>query len=302
MPSGTHLKIQLGRAIWISLVASFFYASMLAFTKYSTASFSTIELVFYRSLISLMIVCIWVFARHTSQSLGHLKTKELKVQLTRSITGLAAIFLFFFALRTISLSEGTVLVNTIPIFVPITAFLWKGIKINHRLWPGILIAFLGIIIILRPQTNHLEIGLLLGLLGGVMGSISTIALRTSHYTEPVSRTLFYYFLFSSAISLVLLLFQRPGFHYLLDPKLLFLLLSIGVTGFVYQLFLSLSLKYAPARLVTPFFYASVVFGIFFDHILWGEAVHLWQMLGIVLVFIGVCLLVLLYPKENVGAK
>lgn len=293
------LKMELKKAIGVSLIASLCYALMLAFTKESSGIFSTAQLVFYRSFICLVIMGFWIVVNGKKKPLfQHLKTAYLKIQFIRSMAGLTALALFFFALRSITLSEASVLFNTTPIFVPITAYLWKRIPIDHRLWVGIGVAFMGVILIMQPETAHLEVGLWLALMGGAMGSVSTLALRFSHYTEPTSRTLFYYFVFGSAVSSIPLLWEGMGIEWLKDPRTLFFLLMVGVTGFLYQLFFALSVKYAPAKLISPFFYITVVFGMILDHIFWGAHFHFLEILGIVFVFLGVCLVVLLYPKNK----
>jgi drug/metabolite transporter (DMT)-like permease len=296
-------KDRLAIAIGASLLASLTYACMMAFTKYGTVLFTTTQLVFYRSLISLVLICAWIGLHRKKQSfIHHLKTKEIKTHFIRSLAALTTLFLFFFALKTISISEASVLFNTTPIFVPITAYIWKGINIDHRLWPGIGIAFIGIIVLLHPETNRFDPGMWVGLLGGIVGSIAMMALRLSHYTEPMSRTIFYYFAFSTLLSLIILLFQGLSFEFLRNKEAVFLIVMVGVTGFLYQIFFSLALKYAPARLISPFFYASVIFGLLLDHYIWGSKLLFSEIWGIILVFIGVCLVVFLYPKKRVAPR
>jgi drug/metabolite transporter (DMT)-like permease len=81
-----------------------------------------------------------------------------------------------------------------------------------------------------------------------------------------------------------------------------LLCGIGVLGLIFQLFFTLSTKYAPARLISPFYYSTVIFSVILDYLIWHVSIDTYKIIGIALVLLGVCLVVLLYPKEVTTSK
>lgn len=296
--SGKVLHTHLGFAITCILLGSFFTSSLSALTKFSYSQLTMMQMIFARNFVALILFFGWLGFTQKEPSLGaFLKMGSIRLQLLRTIAGFTSICLFFYSLKTIDLSDASVLFNTMPIFVPIVAYLWKGIKIHHKTWWGIGLAFLGIILIIRPGGNFFAVGTICALLSGLTGSISTLSLRFSHYTDPSGRTLFYYFLLSSIIAGLALPFEGGSLHNMFTQEGLLLLSGIGVLGLFFQIFYTLATKYAPARLISPFYYSTVVFSVFYDWFFWNVGMDIYKIIGFVCVFAGVCLVVLLYPKE-----
>jgi drug/metabolite transporter (DMT)-like permease len=295
----THLT----RAISFILLAACFNALLSALTKYSYSLLTGMQMVFARNLIALVLFSIWLIStRKESSIVQFLRPSSYAMQITRGLAGFSSICFFIFSLKTIPLSDAMVLFNTMPIFIPITAYLWRGIKIHHRTWWGMIIAFIGIIFIIQPSSGILGIGTLFALLSGVAGSISTLSLRFSHYSDPSSRTLFHYFLICTILSAVALPFEHGSVHNAFTREGLFLLAGIGVLGLIFQVFFTLSTKYAPARLISPFYYSTVIFSVILDSLIWHVSIDRDKIIGMALVLLGVCLVVLLYPKEVTTSK
>jgi drug/metabolite transporter (DMT)-like permease len=301
--SAGHARTNLAYAIPFTLLAAFFTATSSAVAKYALTLLSTVEIVFARNLVGLVLFFGYLLLAHRGGRLRDLlRPKSLKMQLLRGVSGLASLTLFYYSLQTIPLSDAVVLFFTMPIFVPLTAFLWRGTKIHHKLWWGIGTAFLGIVAILKPGGEMMQTGSLSALLSGMVGSVATLSLRYAHETEPSQRTLLYYFLITTALSGLALPFDYGNWDSVLSTQGLFFLGAIGILGLFYQIFFTLSVKYAPARLITPFYYITVVFSMFLDRWLWHTAIDLFKVAGFFLVFIGVCLVVLLYPRTPPSAR
>jgi len=72
----------------------------------------------------------------------------------------------------------TLLNNTTPLFIPVITLLWLKIKIDEKIWWGILVGFVGIILILRPSAVGLiKEGDLYGLAAGIFLAIAYVALK-----------------------------------------------------------------------------------------------------------------------------
>lgn len=300
---GVAPRTNLTNAILFIVIASFFTASLSALTKFSYSQLTMMQMVFARNFVSLLLFFGWLsFNRWERGLFDFLKTSSMGMQLMRGVAGFASIALFVYSLKTVDLSDASVLFNTMPIFLPIVAYLWKGSKIHHKTWWGILLAFLGIVFIVRPGIDFFHQGTFFALLSGLAGAISTLSLRYSHYTEPTSRTLFYYFLICSVLGAVGLSFEPGSIHNAFSMQGLLLLAGIGILGLFFQIFFTLATKYAPAKLISPFYYSTVVFSVFYDWFFWNVQIDRYQIIGFVFVFIGVCLVVLLYPKEATTSK
>lgn len=303
MHIGLKPQTHLTRAISFIVLASLFNALLAALTKYSYSQLSSMQMVFARNLIAFILFSVWlIFTKKESPLIHFLRPSSYKMQIVRGVAGFASICFFIFSLKTIDLSDAMVLFNTMPIFIPITAYLWKGIKIHHKTWWGMITAFIGVIFIVQPTSGILGIGTLFALLSGVAGSISTLSLRFSHYSDPSSRTLFHYFLICTILSAVCLPLDHGSITNALSSQGIMLLAGIGLLGLIFQVFFTLSTKYAPARLISPFYYSTVIFSVILDSLIWNVSIDKYKIIGFAFVLVGVCLVVLLYPKEVTTSK
>ena len=105
------------QSLWI-LLATMLFAVMAVFVKVAAEHFGVLELVFYRSAISgvilLAIAKVW---KKT------LRTGNFRTHFWRGITGFLSLTLFFFALPRLNLSTVTALLQTSPLFLALlTAF------------------------------------------------------------------------------------------------------------------------------------------------------------------------------------
>ena len=63
--------------------------------------------------------------------------------------------------------------------------------------------------------------------------------------------------------------------------------------FLFSIFLTEAFRHAPARIIAPFNYFSVVFAAIISWIVWNTSIHWFTITGIVLVIIGAGLTTLL---------
>lgn len=286
-------------AIFINILASASYAVMLSIAKGSLSTCSISQLAFFKSFITLLLILLCVaFSKKGETYINYLKSTQMKTHIIRSISSVITIYLFLLSIQTISIAETNLLFNTSPVFIPLVAYAWKRIPVDHKVWPGIFVAFIGIAFLIRPESGSCSIGFWLGLSGGIIGAISVMALRFSHYTEPLYRTIFYYAFFCSLITGLICLIEGHSLKFLTDPSISLALLSVGVTSFLCQLFLAISLKYAPAKLITPFCYISVIFSLILDLIFWKKTLQIPEILGLLLVLVGLYLMVFLQKKKK----
>jgi len=79
---------------------------------------------------------------------------------------------------------------------------------------------------------------------------------------------------------------------------LLMLLGVGVFSYLYQLFMTSATKHAPVRLTGSFLYSGVIFAAFFEWLIWNVVPNIWSLVGTILVIVGACLLLFLYPKDD----
>ena len=124
----------------------------------------------------------------------------------RSIVHAISVLLWFYAVTKISLADLTALSFTSPVFITIGAFLFLGETFSYRRLGGIVTAFIGAVIILRPGGEAISVGAIAILISVPFQAASTLigkhlAPRTSTYAM-----VFYLSLFVTLTSLIPTLF------------------------------------------------------------------------------------------------
>ncbi len=256
------------------LLAELFFASMGAAVKMVTAELPSEMAVFMRNLFGLALMTPLVWRR----GLNGLKTGIFHIHLLRSLAGVSAMYCFFYALAHLQLADGMLLKMTSPLFMPLIALLWLGEALRRRTLVALAIGFVGVVLVLNPQGEFNTIALI-GLLGGVLASLAKVSLRRLGRSEPSLRVVFYFALLSTLISIL------PMFWHWQTPDLtqwgLFAL--VGLMGTLGQLFLTRGYAIASAAAVSPFTYASVLFGALYGYLFWEETISLQFVVGAALI-------------------
>lgn len=253
-----------------------FFSTTYAFYKEVGTYIPNTVAVFFQSSFSFLLVLPFLIGKEKS----FFNSDKIPMIALRTVIGLTGLVLITTALRTIDLADVVVLNNTAPFFVPFLAFIFLKEKIAHKLWPGIIVGFIGIFIVLRPGFREIKWGLIFALLSGVFsGALFIPTRRIAH--EPILRVLFYYFLFTMILMSLFLLgsWETP-------PSFVwgFLALS-GLSMALAQITFTWALRFATAQEASPFLYTIVVFSGLIDWLAWHVVPDLISLIG----WIVICL-------------
>lgn len=269
-----HLK----RGILFMLISSFFSTLIWLTVDEIAAKCSISLMVAARNAGGLAFTLPWMLY-HGSQAF---KAANFKLLFMRGFSGTVSTFLVFLALYKISLTNASLLINTSPFFIPLILRVWKKTPIDHKLWVPFCIGFSGLILILNPTANILQIGALAGLASGITFAISTTLIRMATKSEKVHTTNFYFFFFSLCLTIPFLFFDWQ----LDSPSLWVPLALIGIFSGMGQTFLFKALQYGKATQLSPFAYASVIYSVLFDYFI-NHVVPSWlEIGGILLICLG----------------
>lgn len=287
----------LRRAIPAVLFACFIYAILSAAVKEELSHLSVSGILIWRYAISIILFIPIMFYETRGKSLN-LKPTSLKLYWIRAGFALASVYLYSAALATLSIGLTSLLFNTLPLFVPLVLRVWRKVPINHQLWWGFGVALLGVGLILAPSDVQWNKEMLLAVGAGLCGAISTVTLRLAHYEEPAYRINFYFFLIAFVIMVPLSLLNIDASYRTLSMKDVIPLLTIGLTGLLYQQSFTYSLRHAPARFLAPFMYSTVIWGMILDRWIWGTLLTSTMWIGTGLIILGNILIYVLYPKKE----
>ena len=260
------------QSLWMVL-ASLLFACMGVCVKLAAASHSAEEIVFYRSVLSLLVMFVLVRLRRVP-----LRTPHWRWQISRGAIGFAALLAYFWAITLLPLATAVTLNYTSAIFL--ATYL--------AVFFALLLGLAGVGLLLRPgwSADQLPAGLL-GLASGVLAGMAYFSVRElGRRGEPESRTVFYFSLVSSLGATCWLAFSELHPVDLRSGSLL-----VGVAAFATAAQLAMTRAYAARRtlLTAALAYSTVIFASFFGIVLWHETLDRWSWLAIGLIVLsGVC--------------
>lgn len=263
------------QSLWM-VVASLLFACMGVCVKLVAANHSAVEIVFYRSFISLLLV--FALARLRGVSLA---TAHWHWQLSRGVFGFAAVIAYFSAITLLPLATAVTLNYTSAIFLAIY-LACSGVRLTAGIVGALVIGLTGVALLLKP-TLHAEqwVGSLLGLISGALAAMAYFSVRELGWRgEPEIRTVFHFALVSSLCAALWLLFSEIHPVDLRSGSLL-----LGVAVFATAAQLAMTRAYAAKRTLTTaaLAYSTVVFASLFGMVFWNETPDRWSWLAIGLI-------------------
>jgi drug/metabolite transporter (DMT)-like permease len=269
-----------------ALAAFFMLSAMSLFAKLLSETHHVIEIAFWRNLLGLIpfVVMIVLFGRRDI-----LRVQSApKVVITRSVVATLSVISLFGAFSLLPLADATALVFTSALFVPVFGFFFLGERVGRFRWTAVFVGFLGVLILARPTGDWNAAGLALALAAAVLNATLATMLRFLGRTEQ-PLTLTFYLL---AVGLVLVAPFMPFLATMPRADEIGLLVGLGVSGILMQIFLSTAFKYAPAALASLFSYTQIIWATLFGwaifsvlpdtHILLGAAIIIASSIVVVL--------------------
>ena len=171
------------------LVAGLAFACMGVFVKLGAAHFGSSELVFYRSLFSLLFMTAILSHRRTS-----LVTPHWRGHLWRGLSGTVAMLLFFYCITTLPLATAITLNYTSSLFITLLSLLVYKDRLHLPLSASLVLGFVGVVALLHPTLEREQfLNGLLGLGSGFLAAVALLNVRElGKLGEPAVRVVFYF--------------------------------------------------------------------------------------------------------------
>jgi len=204
------------------------------------------------------------------------------MHVTRSFSGLAAMYCFFYAIAHLSLAEAVLLNYSAPLFIAPIALVWLGESIGPAVATAILTGFIGIALVLKPGFETFSLAAWVGALSGLLAALAMVSVRRLSVTEPTVRIVFYFGATCTVISTIPLLWawQTPHWE---DVAVMALAGFLATQG---QLLLTHSYSLAPAAHIGPYTYSTVIFAALFGWLFWQEIPDRFTVLGALLISVS----------------
>ena len=261
--------------------ASLFFSLMTVCVKKIDEAIPIYELVFFRSIFSLIITSL-IIKKKRINPWG--KNKALLI--LRGLLGTTALMCIFYSIRNMPLSISTVIQYTYPIFISIFAALLFKEKVNFKLISALFLGWFGILIILNPYQSKLyeidNFSIFIAFVGALTTSLAYIAVKKLSRREDIFIIIKYFPLISviTLLPIVCLNWITPQVNDLIW------IIGIGIFTQAGQTFLTLGLKNLPASQASSINYLQVLFGSIWGIYIFGEKITLNFVIGSLFVLLG----------------
>lgn len=261
------------------LLATFLFATMNVFVKL-VAEIPAVEVVFFRSLISLIL------------SAGILKYQKVplfgthhKYLILRGVAGAVALILYFITLQKMPLASAVTIQFLSPVFTTILGIYMVREKVYKWQWLFFALAFCGVLIIqgFDPRINPLYF--LLGLIGAFGSGLAYNFIRKINVREHPLVIVMYFPLVTLPITGIYCLFfwvQPQGMEWIY-------LICIGLLTQAAQYLMTKAYQQEEISKVASLKYIAIVYALGYGYIIFGETYNLVALSGMLLVIFAVAL-------------
>ncbi len=245
-------------------------------------SYPILQIVILRTLIAIPITLI--FYRMEGQR-GLPKTKQPKLEILRGAFLFLSYTTYFMGLASLPLAEISAIKFSTPLMITLLSVMILGEKVVFKKWVALIVGFIGVLIIIRPDSAHFNLGsifVLLNVLFYVLSILVTRRLQTTDSSATMGYfSTFVYLGFSAILAPIVIAIgpmpnANPSIAFLfhawsmptwLDLVVIFGLALIWAGG---MFFIAKAYSLARASVVAPFEYMSLPINTTWGFLLWGQ--------------------------------
>ncbi len=255
--------------VWMVFAQLLFVVGWVAI-KFLGSRIPLFEIVFFRAIISVIILLPITWWR-----LGSVRGKDYFALFLRSLFGFLAMAMAFYSMIKMDIGNAATLFNTLPIFVAILAPAILGEAFSSAKLILVIVAFVGIGLILKPDPDILNGASLYALMAGLLGALAMLFVRKLVATDSTLIIILY---FTAFTALAAAPFAAAKFIFPTSAEWVYLLV-IGICTTLGQIFMTRSYRYGHASTIAPFSYASVIGAYIVGFAIFDEVPDMWSALG-----------------------
>lgn len=272
------------------LLASFYLALNGALAKVMAEQMSSVEIVFFRNVIGLLIV-LYAFRKSKNFGVGG---KPLLL-IFRGVIGSCGILATFYNIAVIDLGTAFSFQKTAPIFTAVFSAIFLGEKLNFKCWFAVFFGFIGILFITKPHIG-LTSNDIIGVLGGMCAGLAYTSVRELRKYYSTNLIIFVFVFCATIVTLTLMLlghfsnisilnkiarFTTPNFFGVI------LILLLGICGLYFQIYMTKAFAASKkAGIVAAVSYSDVLFSFLLGLALGDTLPDLFVFIGVAIIVIS----------------
>lgn len=229
-----------------------------------------------RNLVAMFIPLFFII-KYRQPIFGKMSSQPLLM--TRSTLGLIGVLLNIYAIDHMVLSDADTLMKLNPFWTILLSLIFLKENIKKYQIIAMLIAIFGMLFIVKPEFSSTMFSSLAGLFSGIFAASAYTCVRALSKREAPYTIVFYFSLFSV---IVLIPFSIATYEPMTKLQIIYLLGS-GLSAAVGQIGITLAYSFAPAKDISIFTYASILFTALFGFILFGETPDFYAFIGYIII-------------------
>lgn len=274
------MNTTLHAALWMTgSIASFSFMAVAG--RALAPQFDTFEIMMYRSLFGVLVVLAIITATGAWRDVRY---DRFGLHFLRNVAHFTGQNLWFFAVTVIPLAQVFALEFTSPIWVIVLSPLILGERLTLMRVVAVVLGFIGILIVARPDPAGLNAGLVAAGSAAIFFALTIMITKRLTRTQSITCILFH--LTTMQLVFGLIAAGYDGDVALPGADSITWLALVGVAGLLAHWCLTHALAIAPATVVVPIDFVRLPVIAVIGMLLYAESLDIWVFVGALVIFGG----------------
>ena len=294
----------LDRGIVLMLLASLTFAVMGGFAKVLTQQLPAVEVTFFRNIFGVALIALSIWKVPLKQQGG-----KPWLLLFRGVMGFLALAAYFYIMGKIPLGEAITYNKTSPLFVAFFAWLFLREKLHPSAVFALILGFVGIVLIAKPEGGGFDKYDMLGIFSGIGAALAYTSIRELRKYYDTRAIVMSFMGVGTLAPLILMLIGSVTdvsgeWDWIVAPFVMpqgwqwLFIVMVGVSATVSQLLMTKAYEYTKAGIVGTISYTNILFGVLIGTAL-GDPWPDWQTtLGIICIIASGLIVALVKEKSQ----
>lgn len=260
------------------ILTSFYLSIMVALIRDLGKDYHIFFIVLMRNIFG-AIFLIPKFIKHQKSLFS---SKNIYLHFLRSANGTASMFLWFYAIILLPISEAISLSFLTPLITTLASSYFLKEKVNKNIFIACFVSFIGVLIILRPGFNEFKIGYIFCFGSILLWTLSNLMVKTMTRTDKTRNIV-------AQMTIYMLIFSIPFALPYLKPINFIGILKFIIIGFLsnqcYRL-IAQAYKKNDLAILQPFDFSRLIFASLIAFIFFNEIPDLFVFLGSLVILFG----------------
>ena len=239
--------------------------------KYLGGEYSTIQLALFRNTFAIIpLILLLIYNKESTDLFKNLSKKFILFCFIRGSCFLAINILYYIAINNMEFATASTLTFSSTFFIVILSIFFLGDKVGIYRWSAVIIGFVGVVMIMRPNSSIFSYYSILPILVAFLWAVQVIILKFIPDNFSTGKIQFYS-LFSSFLGSLIFIFLTTGHTYIETQSDFFILSLIGIFGGTAAILFIYSYRLIAASKIAVFEYLAIPSSFILAWIFFGEA-------------------------------